>query len=92
MILKDCCIDDTFVYIYISAVTLSAVGDHHHHHHHRRRQMSGVSIEELQECDPQYAVEVSGGAFSWDLETKELCLKNIDLQIPNGMWFISNIY
>ncbi|XP_060582748.1 ATP-binding cassette sub-family C member 9-like [Ruditapes philippinarum] len=66
-----------------SAITLSAVGDHHHHHH-RRRQMSGVSIEELQECDPQYAVEVSGGAFSWDLETKELALKNIDLQIPSG--------
>jgi hypothetical protein len=51
--------------------------------------MSGVSIEELQECDPQYAVEVSGGAFSWDLETKELALKNIDLQIPSGTFCFS---
>lgn len=57
---------------------------HHHNHHHRRRHLSGVSIEELHECDPLYAVEVTGGSFSWDLDTRELTLKNIDVQIPSG--------
>jgi hypothetical protein len=44
-----------------------------------------MSIEEL-ECDPQYALEIHNGCFSWDLDTQEVTLKHIDIQIPTGVF------
>ncbi|XP_060072663.1 ATP-binding cassette sub-family C member 9-like [Ylistrum balloti] len=57
----------------------------------RRRHTSGVSTEDEDDVadvttviEPRATVEVSHGNFSWELETRELSLKNIDIRIPSG--------
>ncbi|XP_052239294.1 ATP-binding cassette sub-family C member 9-like isoform X2 [Dreissena polymorpha] len=63
-----------------SAISLSVGSDHHQ----RRRHHSNVSIEETQYDDLPYALEITDGSFSWDLEKREPMLKNIQLKIPHG--------
>ncbi|OWF53711.1 ATP-binding cassette sub-family C member 9 [Mizuhopecten yessoensis] len=57
----------------------------------RRRHTSGVSTEDEDDVadvttviEPRATVEVNHGNFSWELESKELSLKNIDIKIPSG--------
>lgn len=62
------------------AIVLSVNMDHHHS---RCRHPSGRSIEDA-DSDAVYAVEVDNGSFSWNLDTHELTLKNINVHIPIG--------
>ena len=41
--------------------------------------------------DQNYVIEVKDGNFSWDLGKQELCLKNINIAVPQGEIFL-NIY
>ncbi|XP_033748591.1 LOW QUALITY PROTEIN: ATP-binding cassette sub-family C member 9-like [Pecten maximus] len=57
----------------------------------RRRHTSGVSTEDEDDVadvttviEPRATVEVVHGNFSWELESKELSLKNINIKIPSG--------
>lgn len=58
----------------------------------RRRHHSGVSscdiddiAEELVFMEARIAVELSGGNFSWDLKSREVFLKDINVKIPTGI-------
>ncbi|KAK3084802.1 hypothetical protein FSP39_019339 [Pinctada imbricata] len=57
----------------------------------RRRHTSGVSTgdeEEIADCvtlvEPRMVIEISNGNFSYDLNTKEVYLRNVNLKIPTG--------
>jgi len=65
-----------------TAVALS-VNSELHHAHRYRRQHSAVSMEEMGE-EPDVAMEIDNGTFSWDLETRAPSLTNINIQIPKG--------
>lgn len=48
------------------------------------RELANESVERVEGCDGNVAVEVKDGVFSWDDENGEECLKNINLEIKKG--------
>ncbi|GAY40932.1 hypothetical protein CUMW_055590 [Citrus unshiu] len=48
------------------------------------RELVNESVERVEGCDGNIAVEVRDGVFSWDDENGEECLKNINLEIKKG--------
>ncbi|KAH9786393.1 ABC transporter C family member 14 [Citrus sinensis] len=48
------------------------------------RELVNESVERVEGCDDNIAVEVRDGVFSWDDENGEECLKNINLEIKKG--------
>ena len=62
-----------------------------HAEYKRRRHHSGVGTGDFDDVNDDMvflelrsAVEIFDGNFSWNLETKELALKNISVKIPMG--------
>ena len=62
-----------------------------HVEYKRRRHHSGISTGDFDDANDdlvflelRYAVEIFDGNFSWNLETKELALKNISVKFPMG--------
>ena len=58
----------------------------------RRRHHSGVSTGDLDEHEEVFtelpsAVEIFSGSFSWDLDTKQVYLKDINVKFPMGKQF-----
>lgn len=77
-----------FIYLFIYFCFSSSDGQAEYK---RRRHHSGVSAgdfddlnEDMVFLEPRSAVEIFDGNFSWNLETKELALKNISVKIPMG--------
>ncbi|KAL9430732.1 hypothetical protein AB3S75_026014 [Citrus x aurantiifolia] len=48
------------------------------------RELVNESVERVEGCDGNIAVDVRDGVFSWDDENGEECLKNINLEIKKG--------
>lgn len=48
------------------------------------RELVEGSVERAEGCDTRVAVEVKDGAFSWDDESQEAVLKNINLNVNKG--------
>ncbi|CAN6693746.1 unnamed protein product [Malus baccata var. baccata] len=48
------------------------------------RELVEESVERVEDCDSRIAVEVKDGAFSWDDESNEEALKNININVNKG--------
>ncbi|XP_076452886.1 ATP-binding cassette sub-family C member 9-like [Babylonia areolata] len=63
-----------------------------HGEYKRRRHHSGVSTGDLDDdvhddlalMEPSNVIEIFSGNFTWDLETRELTLKDINVKVPGG--------